>query len=61
MSWAREHLSEQAHEFRTRFVPAMRGLELVIDGGSFSSDGSTSNVGRCFLGWTTERHWLLPG
>ncbi|MFI6474858.1 hypothetical protein ACIBL5_31885 [Streptomyces sp. NPDC050516] len=47
-----------------RLAPAMAGLRLVADGGSFAADGTGSgtadgaSVPRRFLGWTTGRHWM---
>lgn len=58
MSWCTQHLRAQITHFRTRLSPAMKGLELCIQGGRFDADGTHSDGGRRFLGWTTERHWL---
>lgn len=42
-----------------RLAPALAGLALVVEGGTFSGDG-TADVGRSrrFLGWSTDRHWM---
>ncbi|WOX13309.1 hypothetical protein [Streptomyces sp. N50] len=42
-----------------RLGPALAGLRLVADGGSFGADG-TADGGRTrrLLGWTTNGHWL---
>ena len=44
-----------------RLAPALAGLRLVADGGSFAPDG-TADGGRArrLLGWTTDGHWLAP-
>ncbi|MFH8790264.1 hypothetical protein [Streptomyces roseoverticillatus] len=47
-----------------RLAPALAGLRLTAEGGSFDADG-TADGGRArrFLGWATERHWMrdAPG
>jgi len=59
--WADEHLAKQREDFRERFSPVMIGLHAVASGGEFSRDGVHSpSWGRRFLGWTLDRHWLLP-
>ncbi|MEW1824447.1 hypothetical protein [Streptomyces sp. NPDC088196] len=42
-----------------RLAPALAGLRLVVDGGTFAPDG-TADEGRArrLLGWTTDGHWL---
>jgi hypothetical protein len=61
LEWARKHLGEQTEEFRGRFAPAFAGLVAIAEGGEFDADGTDlSTGGRRFLGWTNERHWLLP-
>ncbi len=53
-AWANQRFGEAKNErFRNRFLPALRGLEAVMDGGEPSSQG------RLFLGWSATRHWLL--
>jgi hypothetical protein len=47
---AREHLAQQPADLRTRLEPALEGLERAARG---------SPPARPFLGWTTEKHWLL--
>ena len=44
-----------------RAAPAVAGLRQVLRGDRFGPDGSTPAGGRRLLGWTTGRHWLLPG
>lgn len=39
---------------------AVRGLQHVLDGGSFGADGSAPGGGRRLLGWSVGPHWLLP-
>lgn len=43
----------------TRLAPALAGLALVAEGGTFDDDGTTgSGHGRRLLGWTTGGHWM---
>jgi hypothetical protein len=59
--WAQAHLEEQRGSFGERFAPAMIGLRVVANGGRFDEDGfDVATGGRRFLGWSLERHWLLP-
>jgi hypothetical protein len=61
LDWAGDHLAKQREEFRDRFAPARLGLEAIARGGRFDGAGfDTATGGRRFLGWTLERHWLLP-
>jgi hypothetical protein len=61
LDWADEHLAEQREGFRERFAQVMVGLHAVASGGEFAPDGVHGpSGGRRFLGWTLERHWLLP-
>jgi hypothetical protein len=61
LQWADEHLAKQREEFRDRCAPAMLGLHAIASGGHFESAGfDPATGGRRFLGWTLERHWLLP-
>ncbi|MEW2134879.1 hypothetical protein [Streptomyces sp. NPDC005435] len=43
----------------TRLAPALRGLTLIAEGGTFGTDG-TADDGRArrFLGWSTGGHWM---
>lgn len=42
-----------------RLAPALAGLRLVADGGSFIADGTAlGGRARRFLGWSTGEHWL---
>jgi hypothetical protein len=60
-SWARTNvLARTDAAFRTRFEPAMRGLELAASGVHSSSKSFAANGGRVFTGWSCERHWLAP-
>lgn len=49
-SFLDEHLGKQRPEFRQRFGPAVEGLKRARDG---------RRPDRLFLGWSTEKHWLL--
>jgi hypothetical protein len=60
LAWADEHLAGRREDFRDRFAPVMLGLHTIAGGGSFAADGVDRNGGRRLLGWTLERHWLLP-
>lgn len=53
LSRAEGFLREQSAEFRDRFRPALQGL-MASAAGRAQADG-----GIRFLGWTTEKHWLL--
>jgi len=47
MTWATQHLDQQAEAFRLTFLPIFKGLKQIIDLGS--NDGGESM--RPFLGW----------
>ncbi len=52
-------ISEQTGEFRQRFEPVLKGLELVFAGGEFESSGVHASGARRFLGWTIGKHWFF--
>lgn len=56
MDWADDYFRKQPDAFRTRFGPVFNGLSKAIGGVTFKDDDQT----RHFLGWSNERHWLLP-
>jgi hypothetical protein len=58
---ADSHLGEQSTEFQTRFRPALMGVARALHGLTCEALPSPDEPAgaRCFLGWTTERHWLL--
>jgi hypothetical protein len=58
--WARARIASCDEPFRTRFEPALRGLELAIAGTWSTWAGFVAGGGRVFTGWSTERHWLMP-
>jgi hypothetical protein len=58
--WAREQLAKTGEDFRLRFEPAIRGLELAAAGIASSMPAFASRGGRVFTGWSTERHFLSP-
>jgi hypothetical protein len=61
LDWTGDHLAKQREEFRDRFAPAMNGLQAALARRPFDRDGfDRTTGGRRFLGWTLERHWLLP-
>ena len=51
VAWARQHLREQPYQFGERFSPVVRGLAEAIEG---------RRPAQVFLGWSKERHWLMP-
>lgn len=59
---AEEYLSTQPPAFQARFRPALAGLARAAAGETIAGAASAGEVptARRFLGWTTERHWLLP-
>ncbi|WP_409319507.1 hypothetical protein [Pseudomonas sp. KCJK9016] len=54
------HFAAQSDAFRERFTPAMIGLRLAASGRTLTMDCQKREKGKVFLGWTTERHWLMP-
>jgi hypothetical protein len=56
--WARTELARTDDAFRTRFEPAIRGLELAMQGIPSTSRTFDARGGRVFTGWSTEKHWL---
>ena len=56
LRWEQDHLDRQSEPFRTRFQPALKGLQSAAEGRSL--DNSHLN-GRQFLGWSNSPHWLL--
>jgi hypothetical protein len=55
-----EHFAAQPTAFRERFLPAIIGLRVAAAGLPLTLNRQKSEGARVFLGWTTERHWLLP-
>ncbi len=53
LAWAQAHIDEQGDEFRRLFMPALPGLAAAAR----AQDSKVSP----FLGWSQERHWLMPG
>ena len=60
LSWAEAHLAQQTADFSRRFDPALKGLVLAAQGQSLDSDVARASGARRFLGWSKERHWMLP-
>lgn len=54
------HFAAQPSEFRERFLPAMVGLRVAAAGHRLTFSRQEDEGARVFLGWTTERHWLMP-
>lgn len=59
--WAMDHLGKQTTEFQLRFKPALEGLSLAVQGSALPPVQDQYAGARRFLGWTTEKHWLLSG
>lgn len=57
LEWARGHLEAQPPDFRHRFEPALRRLVLAVRGEELDASGVASAP--VFLGWTSDRHWLM--
>ncbi|WP_319314365.1 hypothetical protein [Streptomyces sp. TX20-6-3] len=63
LAWTREEVAGHPAHVAARLAPALAGLRLVADGGSFAADG-TADAGRArrLTGWTTTgSHWLCGG
>lgn len=54
------HFAAQSSEFRERFLPAMIGLRVAAAGHRLTLSRQKEEGARVFLGWTIERHWLMP-
>ncbi|MGF6208686.1 hypothetical protein ABH906_004692 [Pseudomonas frederiksbergensis] len=54
------HFAAQPAAFRARFLPAMIGLRVAASGLPLTLSRQKSEGAQVFLGWTSERHWLLP-
>jgi len=61
LDWARAHFAKQQEDFRTRFAPAMKGLELAFAHRPAPEIDDPANGARRFLGWSKATHWLMPG
>jgi hypothetical protein len=60
LDWAAGHLRQQAPAFQARFQPVLDGLAAAASSVTGSPGAqSISAPAPMFLGWTTERHWLL--
>ena len=69
VEWAGAALSRHRPAFRTRFSPALEGLQRAVDGGagrdvaetaaSETGEAGRGSSPRVFLGWSTGTHWLL--
>lgn len=53
------HFAIQPGGFRERFLPAIRGLRVAASGTPLTEARQASEGAQAFIGWTTERHWLL--
>ncbi|WP_328490200.1 hypothetical protein [Streptomyces zaomyceticus] len=63
LSWTRGEAAGRPAQVAARLAPALAGLRLVVDGGSFAADGTAdSGRARRLTGWTTTGdHWLCAG
>jgi hypothetical protein len=61
--WADAYLGKQTPIFQARFKPALQGLAMAAQGFSLPPEQQACEEAgggaRRFLGWTTEKHWLL--
>ncbi len=57
LEWASSRMRGEPEEFRRRFGPAYAGLCLAATG--VTPGVSTAPQARVFVGWSTDRHWLL--
>jgi hypothetical protein len=54
------HFAGQSPAFQETFGPAVAGLQAVLDGDGFDSNGwHATSGGRRFTGWAVTNHWLL--
>jgi hypothetical protein len=59
LRWAEEYLVAQEEGFRTRFLPALRGLISVVNGVPIDQSSESNSSARRFLGWAHTGHWLM--
>lgn len=59
LQWSSERLRDQPAEFQHRFEPAMAGLRQAA-GRALQDDAQSAVQPMVFLGWTSQRHWLMP-
>lgn len=58
--WMEGHFAAQSEAFRKPFRPAFDGLRMTASGHSLDSSTAQQSGARRFLGWSKERHWMLP-
>nr|WP_314487682.1 hypothetical protein [uncultured Pseudomonas sp.] len=54
------HFAAQPALFRERFLPVMMGLRVAAAGRRLPQGEATVEGARVFLGWSSQRHWLMP-
>ncbi len=61
LGWASRHLGKQRTDYQDRFRPALEGLIAAAGSGPGEDRNHLERVSgpHRFLGWTTEKHWLL--
>jgi hypothetical protein len=59
LCWADEYLDRQLPAFERAFRPAVEGLRSAVNGQPVERLRGTAVHSRRFLGWCTEKHWLL--
>lgn len=59
LEWVSERLRNEPAEFQRRFAPAVAGLAQAA-GRRQQFDVGVAVQPVTFLGWTSQRHWLLP-
>ncbi|GHG89939.1 hypothetical protein [Streptomyces lanatus] len=55
-----EETARHPSHVTTRLAPALAGLALIAEGGTFRTDGTAADGDEAcrFLGWSTGRHWM---
>ena len=60
LTWADAHLRQQRSAFQARFRGAIGGLALAAGASLTASElRAPAAAPHYFLGWASERHWLL--
>gem|GEM_PF-4919241 len=52
IEWLYDYFESQSEEFKARFKPAIEVFRCATSEQKINDD-------KVFLGWTTEKHWLL--
>lgn len=54
------HFAELPSGFQMQFLPAMMGLREAVRAEGMGLRRQQATGGRVFVGWTVNRHWLMP-